>query len=81
MRIAFLTSVTVAVAGSFRDAFGFAHGPLSVNEPLWLVLWGVGLMSLAASLRTKISRRRVPRTNAPTVSAVDAADPSLAETV
>ena len=81
MRIAFLTSVTVAVAGSFRDALGFAHSPISINEPLWLGLWGVGLMALAASLRTKITRRRSQRAGAHTAAAVQAADPSLAETI
>ena len=62
MRITFLTSLTVAAAGSFQSVLGLSQSLPSVNESLWLFLWGVGLMSLAGTLRAKFSARRSRRT-------------------
>jgi hypothetical protein len=62
MRITFLTSLTVAAAGSLQILFGLSQSVLSVNEPVWLLVWGVGLMSLAGTLRAKFSARRSRRT-------------------
>jgi hypothetical protein len=62
MRITFLTSLTVAAAGSLQNLLGISQTALSVNEPVWLFVWGVALMSLAGTLRTKLSARRSRRT-------------------
>jgi hypothetical protein len=62
MRITFLTSLTVAAAGSLQNLLGLSQNALSVNEPVWLLVWGVALMSLAGSLRAKFSTRRSRRT-------------------
>ena len=63
MRITFLTSLTVAAAGSLQDLLGLSKGTLSVNEPVWLLLWGVALMSLAGTLRARVSARRARRSS------------------
>jgi hypothetical protein len=62
MRITFLTSLTVAAAGSLQNLLGLSQDVLFINEPVWLLVWGVGLMSLAGSLRAKFSARRSRRT-------------------
>lgn len=63
MRITFITSVTVAAAGTLQDALGFSRNVLSGNEPIWLVLWGVGLLALAGTLRTRLASRRAQRSS------------------
>jgi len=81
MRITFLTSVTVAVAGGLQDVLGLSHRAISVNEPVWLLLWGVGLMSLVATLRAKISARRAVHANSKNGSGLESTDRSIAGTV
>lgn len=58
MRIAFLTSATVALAGSVRDVLGEPTLAVWVPEPVWFIVWGLALLSLAGVLRTGLFTRR-----------------------
>jgi hypothetical protein len=58
MRITFLTSLMVAAAGSLQNLLDLSQNALTVNEPVWLIVWGVSLMSLAGTLRARFCARR-----------------------
>ena len=52
-----LTTVTDAVAGTFRDLTGLSDAAFTGAEPVWLLAWGVALISLAGMLRVGVSAR------------------------
>lgn len=81
MRITFLTSLTVAAAGSLQNLLGLSHGALSANESVWLLVWGVALMSLAGTLRAKVSARRSRRGPARGTSRLEPSNTSIAGTI
>jgi hypothetical protein len=53
MRFTAVASALFAVAGTTPDITWISNGAFSAPEPMWLALWGLALIGISSSLRTR----------------------------
>lgn len=53
MRFTAIASAIFAAAGTTPDVAWISNGAISAPESMWLALWGIALIGISSSLRTR----------------------------